>query len=129
MRDNITQLTYLAASILFIFGLRSLTRPDKARRGMQQAAVGMLLALCGTLMNHQIVDYRWIAGGLVLGALIGYPLGMWVPMTAMPQRIAMALSLGALAATLVGVAHYYTLLRAGGVPRATMAALGFEVML
>jgi H+-translocating NAD(P) transhydrogenase subunit beta len=131
MRENITQLTYLAASILFILGLRSLTRPDKARRGMQQAAVGMLLALCGTLMNHQIVDYRWIAGGLVLGALIGYPLGMWVPTTALPQRIAFSLSFGALAATLVGVAEYYSSFHGGEghIGMAKMAALGFEVLL
>ena len=93
MRELFIQVSYLAASVLFILGLRSLTRPDKARRGMQQAAVGMLLAIAGTLLNHEIVDYRWIAGGLVLGTLIGYPLGMWVPMTAMPQRIALSLTL------------------------------------
>src|SRR5258705_4369707 len=131
MRETITQLTYLAASILFILGLRSLTRPDKARRGMQQAAVGMLLALCGTLMNHQIVDYRWIAGGLVLGTIIGYPLGMWVPTTALPPRIAFSLSFGALAATLVGVSEYYTAFHGGEgtIAPAKMAALGFEVLL
>src|SRR6478735_3695285 len=131
MRENITQLTYLAASVLFILGLRSLTRPDRARRGMQQAAVGMLLALCGTLMNHQIVDYRWIAGGLVLGALIGYPLGMWVPTTALPQRIAISLSFGALASVLVGVSEYYHAFHGGREPLETfrMAALGFEVLL
>src|SRR5258705_875279 len=128
MRETITQLTYLAASILFILGLRSLTRPDKARRGMQQAAVGMLLALCGTLMNHQIVDYRWIAGGLVLGTIIGYPLGMRVPTTALPQRIAMSLSFGALASALVGVSEYYTAFHGGREPLESfrMAALGFE---
>src|SRR6266700_3047710 len=108
MRTLFIQVAYIGASVLFILGLRSLTRPDKARRGMQQAAVGMLLAVAGTLVNHQILDYRWIALGMVLGALIGYPLGMWVPMTAMPQRIAFALSFSALAATLVGVAEYYT---------------------
>jgi NAD(P) transhydrogenase subunit beta len=131
MREYVTQLTYLAASVLFILGLRSLTRPDKARRGMQQAAVGMLLALCGTLMNHQIVDYRWIAAGLVVGALIGYPLGMWVPTTALPQRIAFSLSFGALAATLVGVAEYYSTMHGGEgvIAPGKMAALGFEVLL
>jgi len=40
MRDHITQLSYLIAAVLFILGLRSLTRPDKARQGMQMAAVG-----------------------------------------------------------------------------------------
>jgi H+-translocating NAD(P) transhydrogenase subunit beta len=131
MRENITQLTYLGAAILFILGLRSLTRPDKARRGMQQAAVGMLFAICGTLINHEIVDYRWIAAGLALGAIIGYPLGMWVPTTALPQRIAAALSFSALAAVLVGVSEYYNALHGvgGALDAAHMTALGFEVLL
>jgi NAD(P) transhydrogenase subunit beta len=130
MRDTLIQASYLLASVLFILGLRSLTRPDKARRGMQQAAVGMLFAIAGTLLNHTIVDYRWIAGGLVLGIVIGYPMGQWVPMTAMPQRIALALTFSALAATLVGIAEYHSEIAAGTLPaRTTMLALGFEVML
>jgi NAD(P) transhydrogenase subunit beta len=130
MRDTLIQASYLLASVLFILGLRSLTRPDKARRGMQQAAVGMLFAIIGTLLNHTIVDYRWIAGGLVLGVIIGYPMGQWVPMTAMPQRIALALTFSALAATLVGVAEYHSAIAAGTLPaRTTMLALGFEIML
>ena len=130
MRTAFIQLAYIGASVLFILGLRSLTRPDKARRGMQQAAVGMLLAIAGTLVNHQILDYKWIALGMTIGVLIGYPLGMWVPMTAMPQRIALALSFSALAATLVGVAEYYTSLQGiAEITHAKAAALGFEVLL
>jgi len=56
MRDLFIQAAYLAASVLFILGLKSLTKPDSARRGMQQAALGMLLAVVGTLVNHEIVD-------------------------------------------------------------------------
>jgi NAD(P) transhydrogenase subunit beta len=130
MRDTLIQGSYLLASVLFILGLRSLTRPDKARRGMQQAAVGMLFAIAGTLLNHTIVDYRWIAGGLVLGIVIGYPMGQWVPMTAMPQRIALSLTFSALAATLVGIAEYHTEIVSGVVPEHTrMLALGFEILL
>jgi len=130
MRDTLIQASYLLASVLFILGLRSLTRPDKARRGMQQAAVGMLFAIAGTLLNHTIVDYRWIAGGLLLGIVIGYPMGQWVPMTAMPQRIALSLTFSALAATLVGIAEYHTEIAAGIVPEhAKMLALGFEILL
>jgi len=130
MRDTLIQVSYLVASVLFILGLRSLTRPDKARRGMQQAAVGMVFAIVGTLLNHTIIDYRWIVAGLVLGVIFGYPMGQWVPMTAMPQRIALSLTLSALAATLVGVAEFYTELTSGVVPtHAQMAALGFEIML
>ncbi len=123
-----TQLTYLAASVLFILGLRSLTKPDSARRGMQQAAIGMLLAIVGTLAKHEIVRYDFILAGLALGSVIGYPLGQWVPMTAMPQRIAISHMFGALAATLVGIAEYYTLGNGAQVPHPIMAALGFEVM-
>jgi NAD(P) transhydrogenase subunit beta len=126
LREGLIQATYLAASVLFILGLYSLTKPARAQRGMQLAALGMLVAIVGTLVNHQIVRYEWIAGGLLLGAAIGYPLGMFVPMTAMPQRIAVSHMFGALAATLVGVAEFQIL--KGAVPHATMAALGFEVM-
>src|SRR5687768_4813065 len=130
MRTVFIQAAYIGASILFILGLRSLTRPDKARRGMQQAAVGMVLAIAGTLMNHQILDYKWIGIGMAIGIILGYPLGMWVPMTAMPQRIALALSFSALAATLVGIAEYHTGVHLPeGISHAKAAALGFEVLL
>ena len=130
MRDTFIQASYLIASVLFILGLRMLTRPDKARTGMQLAAVGMLFAVVGTLVNSQIVDYRWIAAGLALGVIIGYPMGMRVPMTSMPQRIALSLTLSALAATLVGIAEYYTEIAAGSPPsHMKMAALNFEIML
>jgi NAD(P) transhydrogenase subunit beta len=125
-RTLFIETTYLVASVLFILGLRSLTRPERARRGMQQAAMGMVFAIVGTLVNHEIVDYRWIAVGLGVGAVIGYPLGMWVPMTAMPQQVAISHMFGALAATLVGVAEYYTASSSVGAGR--MTALGFETM-
>ena len=129
-RELLTQGTYLAASVCFILGLRALTRPESAQKGMRLAAVGMLLAIIGTLIVREIVDYRWIVGGLAIGTIIGYPLGTRVPMTAMPQRIAISHMFGALAASLVGVAEY--LHRGGihgvGIARPQMAALGFEVL-
>jgi H+-translocating NAD(P) transhydrogenase subunit beta len=125
-RELFIQGIYLASSILFILGLKSLSHPDKARLGMQQAALGMVLAIVGTLFHHEIVRYDFISAGLILGTVIGYPLGMFVPMTAMPQRIAISHMFGALAATLVGIAEYHGY--GGTVPRPTMAALGFEVL-
>ena len=91
----------------------------------------MLFAIAGTLLNHTIVDYRWIAGGLVLGVVIGYPMGMWVPMTAMPQRIALSLTLQRArgdARRRRRVLHGDSR-RASSRRTAKMAALGFEVML
>ena len=70
-RELFIQICYLGASMLFIFGLRGLTSPDKARRGMQLAAVGMLMAIVGTLIHHDIVTYTWIIVGLVVGSGIG----------------------------------------------------------
>jgi H+-translocating NAD(P) transhydrogenase subunit beta len=127
-RTVFIEAAYLLSSILFILGLRSLTIPDRARRGMQLAALGMLVAIVGTLVHHEIVQYGWILAGLALGAVIGYPLGVYVPMTAMPQRIAISHMFGAVAATLVGVAEFWHLGNGAHVPRGTMAALGFEVL-
>jgi len=126
VRETFTQVTYLVASVLFILGLRSLTKPDSARRGMHYAAVGMLLAIVGTLIQHEIVRFDWIIGGLILGTIIGIPLGTEVPMTAMPQRIAISHMFGALAATLVGIAEYW--LHGAELGSAKMAAVGFEVL-
>jgi H+-translocating NAD(P) transhydrogenase subunit beta len=127
-RTVFIEAAYLLSSIFFILGLRSLTIPDRARRGMQLAALGMLVAIVGTLVHHEIVQYGWILAGLALGAVIGYPLGVYVPMTAMPQRIAISHMFGAVAATLVGVAEFWHLGNGADVPRGTMAALGFEVL-
>jgi NAD(P) transhydrogenase subunit beta len=127
-RTVVIEAAYLGASLLFILGLRSLTIPDRARRGMQLAALGMLAAIVGTLLHHDIVRYDWILAGLALGTVIGYPLGVYVPMTAMPQRIAISHMFGAIAATLVGIAEYWRLGNGAEVGRPEMAALGFEVL-
>ncbi len=135
MQEAIVQLTYLAASVMFILGLRSLTKPDEARRGMQLAALGMLLAIVGTLLHEEILTYTWIVTGLIIGTLAGYPLGKFVPMTAMPQRIAFSHMFGALAATLVGIGEFYHMYQgdhptnpSAAESRFKMAAIGFEVL-
>ena len=128
-RELVTDLTYLLASVLFILGLRSLTRPQTARRGMQLAGLGMLSAICGTLLHHEIVSYGLVFVGLAVGAIIGWPLGTRVAMTAMPQRIAISHMFGALAATLVGFAEFHShRLEGRALDRGTMGALGFEVL-
>ncbi len=127
-REVFIEAAYLLSSVLFILGLKSLTVPDRARRGMQLAALGMLVAIVGTLVNHEIVSYGWILAGLALGTLIGWPLGTRVPMTAMPQRIAISHMFGAVAATLVGIAEYAHQTALGAIGHGQMAALGFEVL-
>jgi NAD(P) transhydrogenase subunit beta len=124
--DLLLQATYLAAAVLFILSLKLMSSPSTARHGVWAGEAGMLLAIVGTLLHHGIVDYRWIAVGLVLGSIIGVPLGM-VHMTAVPQRTALSHAFGALCVTLVGTSEYY--LRAPGVPPFMMAVLSAEVIL
>jgi proton-translocating NAD(P)+ transhydrogenase subunit beta len=121
------ELSYLLASILFILGLKGLSHPETAKRGMHLAEFGMLMAIIGTLMHHEIVTYTWIIAGLAIGSLVGLAMGFWVPMTAMPQRTALSHAFGAAAAALVGVAEY--LKGPAHLDTVTMSALGFEVML
>jgi NAD(P) transhydrogenase subunit beta len=126
MREYFIQAAYLAASVLFILGLKALSAPDKARRGMQYAALGMLIAVIGTLLKQEIITYQWIIGGMVVGSAIGAAMAIWMPMTAIPQRTAISHAFGALAATLVGIAHYRHV--GAALSHSHMAALGFEVL-
>ena len=126
-RTLFIELSYIVASVLFILGLRGLSHPDTARRGMHLAELGMLLAIIGTLVNREIVSYEWILAGLLIGSAIGVPMGLMVPMTAMPQRTALSHAFGALAASLVGISEYY--LHGAGLGPIKMPALSFEVLL
>src|SRR6202035_1773064 len=123
---NFIEFTYLIATALFILSLKWMSSPVTARRGVRAGEVRMLLAIAGTLLSHDIVDYKWVAIALVLGSIIGVPLGM-VHMTAVPQRTALSHAFGALCVTLVGTAEFY--LRAPTVPRFMMAVLSLEVIL
>ncbi|MBZ5541552.1 MAG: NAD(P)(+) transhydrogenase (Re/Si-specific) subunit beta [Acidobacteriia bacterium] len=123
---HIIEAIYLIASILFILSLKWMISPATARRGIRAGEIGMLLAIGGTLLHHGIVDYKWIAIALVLGTIIGIPLGK-VHMTAVPQRTALSHAFGALCVTLVGTAEFY--LRSPEVPRFMMSVLSLEVIL
>ncbi len=127
MTDLFTRSTYLIAGVLFVLALRWLSAPRTARRGVLAGELGMLLAVIGTLLRADILSYQWILVALFAGSAIGVPMALFMPMTAMPQRIALSHAFGALAAALVGTSEYY--LHAPDIPRFTMAALGLEVVL
>ena len=124
--QTIIEITYLVATALFILALKWLSSPTTARRGVFAGELGMLLAVAGTLLHHGIVEYKWIIIALVLGTIIGIPLGE-VAMTAVPQRTALSHAFGALCVTLVGTAEFY--LRAPAVPPFMMGVLSMEVIL
>jgi NAD(P) transhydrogenase subunit beta len=122
----IIEVLYLIASVLFILSLKWMSSPTSARHGIWAGEAGMLLAICGTLLHHGIVDYRLIAIALVLGTIIGIPLGR-VAMTAVPQRTALSHAFGALCVTLVGSAEFY--LQTPNISPFLMSVLSVEVIL
>ena len=65
----IIELFYLISGALFIMGLRGMSHPETARRGMFYAEFGMLLAIVGTLMQHEIITFTWIIAGMVIGSI------------------------------------------------------------
>jgi NAD(P) transhydrogenase subunit beta len=125
MSDSAVQYIYIVSAALFVLSLKWMRSPATARRGCLAGAAGMLLAIAGTLMRHEVVDYRWIAAALVIGTIAGVPLAYLMPMTAVPQRTALSHAFGALAAALVGTAEYYR----AGPHGAVMVALVFETLL
>jgi len=126
MTNYLLEITYIIASVLFILGLKGLSHPESARRGMHLAEIGMLLAVIGTLLGQGIVTWEWILIGLVVGSAIGTAMSIFMPMTAMPQRIALSHAFGALAAVLVGINEF--IVKGNEITSGLMGALGFEVL-
>jgi H+-translocating NAD(P) transhydrogenase subunit beta len=120
-------IAYIIAAALFVLALKWLSTPATARHGVLAGEIGMLLAIVGTLLGAGIVSYKWIAIAFVVGSAIGAPMGLFMPMRAVPQRTALSHAFGALAAALVGTGEYY--LQAPRIGAFTMAALALEVVL
>ena len=117
---------YIAAAVLFILSLKWLSSPATARHGVIAGEIGAALAVAATLFNPALVQYKWIAVALIIGAAIGIPLGM-VRMTAVPQRTALSHAFGSLSATMIGIAEYYV--HAPHVTKFSMVEIAMEVII
>jgi NAD(P) transhydrogenase subunit beta len=128
-RMEVLKYLYIVSAVLFILGLKGLSSPKWARKGMWLAEFGMAAAIVGTLFHQDIVPsgYLWIGAGGLIGSVIGASMGLRIPMTAVPQRTALSHSLGALAATLVGVAEYVR--HQEHLHGLEMTPLGFQVVI
>ena len=107
MQEAFLSLAWIIASILFVSSLRGLSHPETARRGNGYGIVGMLLAVCATLMaSDRVGNLPVLIGAIAAGATIGAVLAQRVAMTSMPELVAILHSFVGLAAVLVGYGAY-----------------------
>ena len=128
--NAVVQLSYLVATVLFIFALHWMNAPLTARKGVYAGVAAMVIAIAATWAQPEIVHHGWIVLALLAGVLVGVPLSM-VPLTAVPQRTALSHAFGGLAAGLVGTAKYYLWYSEGPEHLTTfrMAAIIIEIIL
>src|SRR3981081_3812439 len=125
MTEAILSALYILAAASFILAIKWMNSPATARRGVFVGEAWMLLAVIGTLLRYEVVDYQWIFIAFFLGSAIGRPVAYLMPMTAVPQRTAISHAFGALASALIGTAEYYRVTPHGF----TMGALVLEMLL
>lgn len=103
MSQDLTELLYLIAAVLFILALRGLSHPDTSRRGNLFGMVGMAIAIIATLAQSgmSLAGYGLIALGLLIGGAAGVFIALRIQMTALPQLVAAFHSLVGLAAVFV----------------------------
>ena len=103
--ETFVNLSYIAAAILFVFGIKMLGRADTARRGNRISSLGMALAIVVTLLD-QGLDYKLVLVGIAVGSVVGFVAAKRVQMTGMPELVALFNGFGGLASLLVGWAEY-----------------------
>ncbi|HRN28015.1 MAG TPA: NAD(P)(+) transhydrogenase (Re/Si-specific) subunit beta, partial [Ignavibacteriaceae bacterium] len=103
----VIEITYLIASIFFIFGIKFLGSPKTARKGNLYAAIGMFLAIVATLFDQQVLTFEWIIIGTIIGASVGLIMAIKTPMTGMPQMVGMLNGFGGGASILVALSEYF----------------------
>src|SRR5260370_11455463 len=106
----LTQLSYLIAAALFIFGLKRMSSPVTAVSGVRWAGVGMVLATIVTLafMGASSVNLMLVIVAIAIGSGIAWVSGKRVAMTDMPQMIALYNGMGGGAAAAIAAVELYS---------------------
>ncbi|MBD73067.1 MAG: NAD synthetase [Candidatus Marinimicrobia bacterium] len=106
-QEIIIPIIYLLSAVFFILGLKQLSHPRTAFKGNTTAAIGMLMAIIGTVIKTEIVSYDLIIIGLIVGGAVGVVFAKRVEMTSMPQLVALFNGFGGLSSLLVATAEVY----------------------
>ena len=104
-KTTLIELSYIVSAVLFIYGIKMLGSAVTARRGNMISALGMLIAVVATLLGEGM-QYQYILAGVIIGGGIGTIAAVRVPMTSMPEFVALFNGTGGLASLLVGWAEY-----------------------
>ncbi len=126
MYGNILELIYLVASVTFIIGLLMMGNPKTARRGNTIGAIGMTLAIIGTIFLYQTDQvvtqkvFGLIFLAIIIGTIIGWLTAKRVQMTKMPELVSLFNGMGGACAALIGLIEY---------PHAVEHGSGFGMML
>ena len=111
MELNLLTFLYLIASVTFIVGLKMLSQPATARNGNRVAAIGMTLAILGTIFLYEedgarLGNYVWIFGGILIGTITGTLAAKRVKMTAMPEMVSLFNGMGGACAALISLVEF-----------------------
>ncbi|TMC31526.1 MAG: NAD(P)(+) transhydrogenase (Re/Si-specific) subunit beta [Chloroflexi bacterium] len=121
---------YLLAAVTFILGLKGLSGPTTAPLGNRVAAAGMLLAVIATFLESQVASaWLLIVPAIAIGAVIGFIGARQVPMTAMPQMVAIFNGAGGGAAALVSIQEYLRATGEGAVNAGEVVAIVLGLMI
>ena len=103
-------LIYLISTVTFVFGLKMLGHPETAKKGNLIAAVGMIIAIIGTIFLHDfevsMTNYILIGAALFVGTLLGWFIAMKVEMTKMPELVSLFNGFGGGSALLIGIVEF-----------------------
>lgn len=128
--QNVVDLMYVVAAILFVVGMKRLSSPTTARSGNILAAAGMVIAVVFTILLPEVAHYWLIGAGLAVGTAIGVVAARRVQMTAMPQMVAVFNGLGGGASVLVAVFEYRRLApEPGALPGDVLGAALFSALI
>jgi NAD(P) transhydrogenase subunit beta len=123
VQGTLVPVLYLVSAVLFVLGIKGLTRVRTARRGNLLSSLGMLLAIVATLVQLGTIDYRWIVAGVAVGGVIGAVAAVRVAMTSMPEMVALFNGAGGGASMLVGLSLLWVEVIEPGAPRTASSVM------
>lgn len=129
MNDSIVDLVYLAAAVLFVLGIKGLTKPKTAVRGNTLSAIGMLVAVVITLVDRSVISYEYIIAGMITGGVLGGLMATRVQMTSMPQMVALLNGCGGGASLGLASASYLLAMEGSGYANDIMGTLAVSFVM